>query len=94
MAVPVTYTKTARGQFSGLEQILQRKFADALSEIARDPLHPPYWLDVEPIRGMMRGWRHSLEGYRATYCVERTKLVVLDLQPGHEIYRKRGTPEV
>jgi mRNA-degrading endonuclease RelE of RelBE toxin-antitoxin system len=94
MPVAITYKETARAQFLSLERKVQRKFADALSLIARDPLHPPYWLDVEPIRGMTRGWRLSLEGYRATYRVERRKLVVLDLQLGHEVYRKWGVPEV
>jgi len=94
MPVAISFKETARSQFSSLEKKLQRKFADALSQIARDPHHPPYWLDAEPIRGMTRGWRLSLEGYRATYRVERTKLVVLDLQPGHEVYRKWGSPQV
>jgi mRNA-degrading endonuclease RelE of RelBE toxin-antitoxin system len=94
MALTISYKETARGQFRALGRGLQRRIADALAQVARDPLHPPYWLDVEPIRGMARGWRLSIEGYRTTYRVERTRLVVLDIDLGHEVYRKWGVPEV
>jgi mRNA-degrading endonuclease RelE of RelBE toxin-antitoxin system len=94
MAIRIAYRATARSQFQALDNGMQRAFADALGQVARDPQHPPYWLDVEPIRGMKNGWRLALKGYRATYRVERTKLVVLDLELGHEIYRKWGAPDV
>ncbi len=90
MPVAISYKETARAQFLGLDRKVQREVADAFSQIARDPLHPAYWLDVEPNRGMTRGWRLSVEGYRATYRVERTNLVVLDLQPGHQVDPEMG----
>lgn len=94
MPVAISYKETARAQFRGLERARQRAIVGALAQIVRNPLHPPYWLDVEPISGMIRGWRLSIDGFRVTYRLEPAKLVVLDVDVGHEVYRKWGTPDL
>jgi hypothetical protein len=86
----VGFKQTAQIQFLGLETGAQREIQDALDAIARSPESPPFWLDVIPVRGQRNGWRLVIRDLRVAYSMLRKRILVTDIQPGHELYRSWG----
>ncbi len=67
---------------------VKRMVRDSLEMIARHPEHPPQHLDWKPIRGTGTGYRLAIGDYRVICHKTDTKLRVLDIGPGHELYRR------
>ena len=88
--VRVGFKETARGQFLALEPGVRREIKDALDAIARSPGRPPFWLDAIPVRGQRSGWRLVIGDLRVAYSVVGKRMLVTDIQPGHELYRRWG----
>ncbi len=61
--------RQAERDLSRLPREVQRRFAHALDELARDP-RPRSGLDVKPLRGLKGFWRLRVGDYRGIFQLE------------------------
>lgn len=67
--VRILISRSAERELARLPREIQRRFAKALEELAKDP-RPRPGLDVKPLRGMKGAWRLRIGSYRAIYELE------------------------
>lgn len=67
--VRILISRSAERELARLPREIQKRFAKALEELAKDP-RPRPGLDVKPLRGMKGAWRLRIGSYRAIYELE------------------------
>ena len=67
--VRILISRSAERELARLPREIQKRFAKALEELAKDP-RPRPGLDVKPLRGMKGAWRVRIGSYRAIYELE------------------------
>ncbi len=64
--VRILISRSAERELARLPRDVQRRFAQAIEERAKDP-RPRPGLDIRPLRGMKGAWRLRVGAYRAIY---------------------------
>lgn len=64
--VRIFISRSAERELARLPHEIQRRFAQAIDELAKDP-RPRPGLDIRPLRGMKGAWRLRVGDYRAIY---------------------------
>ncbi len=84
--VRVLISRSAERELARLPQDVQRRFAEALDELERDP-RPRPGLDIKPLRGMKGAWRLRVGSYRGIFEMGEDELRFTRFGHRKDVYR-------
>ncbi len=84
--VRVLISRSAERELARLPRDIQRRFADALDELEKDPKPRP-GLDIRPPRGMKGAWRLRVGSYRGIYELGEGELRFTRFGHRKDVYR-------
>ena len=62
----ILISRSAERELSRLPREIQRRFAEAIDELAKNP-RPRSGLEIKPLRGMKGAWRLRVGAYRGIF---------------------------
>ncbi len=82
----ILISRSAERELARLPRDVQRRFAEAFDELAKDP-RPRPGLDIKPLRGMKGAWRLRVGGYRGIFEMAEGEIRFTRFGHRKDIYR-------